>query len=93
MNRVLIAVVAGYRLIPSRVRRTWSGGTSTSHLALAALQSGCVTGLAAWLMAARMVVPRAGNQWDGTPARVLLDTFPPKPSLVWLPPAPGSRRS
>lgn len=30
-----LVIVRTYRLIPARIRRVWSGGVSTSHLALA----------------------------------------------------------
>ena len=47
MSRLVLVLVLGYRLIPARVRRVWSFGKSTSHLALAELRSGDYAGLAA----------------------------------------------
>lgn len=35
-----LLIVRAYRLIPARIRRLWSFGSSTSHLALAALLAG-----------------------------------------------------
>lgn len=61
---MLITIMRAYRLIPARVRQLWSLGTSTSHLALAELEARRVTGLAAWLMAARMAAPRTDG-WSG----------------------------
>ena len=37
---IALVVIRAYRLIPCRIRRTWSFGKSTSHLALAAAQNG-----------------------------------------------------
>jgi hypothetical protein len=37
---IALAVIGAYRLIPCRVRRVWSFGKSTSHLALAAARNG-----------------------------------------------------
>lgn len=35
-----LTIVLIYRLIPARIRRLWSGGVSTSHLALAGIRRG-----------------------------------------------------
>lgn len=35
-----LAIVLTYRLIPARIRQLWSGGVSTSHLALAGIHGG-----------------------------------------------------
>lgn len=45
--KICIGITILYRLIPARVRRLWSFGKSTSHLAIADLSSGEYTGLAA----------------------------------------------
>jgi hypothetical protein len=38
VKALLITVIRAYRLIPCRVRRSWSFGHSTSHLGLAAVR-------------------------------------------------------
>jgi hypothetical protein len=39
-TRLLLVIITVYRLIPCRVRRIWSLGSSSSHLALAAARNG-----------------------------------------------------
>lgn len=66
----IVAVIVLYRLIPKPIRRLWSFGDSTSHLALARFRAGEVTGWAAVRLFCWYAVPsmngawRSGQGWD-----------------------------
>ena len=62
---LIILVILAYRLIPKPVRRLWSSGESTSHLALARFRAGQVTGWAAVRLFLWYAIPNfgVGDQW------------------------------
>jgi len=59
--KAIIGIILVYRLIPKRIRRIWSFGDSTSHLALAGFRSGQVHGLTALSAFLSMAIPHKVN--------------------------------
>lgn len=84
MRFLVLGVILGYRLIPKQVRRLWSFGESTSHLALDELQSEDIHGLAALNLLLQYAVPHRRYPERGwAPMPGSRHRYDPDPTKWW----------
>lgn len=86
MITVLIMIIRACRLVPCRIRRTWSMGASTSHLALGRLADPALTSPGALVLVTRMAIPLSWG-WMDYPGMRADRTF--KHPITWWDPDEG----